>query len=153
MNPDDLERLIDERLRRLPAPHAPATLAPRVLRSVEQWAARPWYTRAWWTWPIGWRVASFGAALAMVAALAVYVPSLYESSTSVTSTAVSDVARRATPAAERAELLVTAVIVVWRALIAPVVPYALAVVIVMFLACGLAGTALSYLVFGKAANR
>ena len=153
MEPDELERLIDERLRRLSGPPAPPTLAPRIMRSVEQWAARPWYTRAWLTWPIGWRVVSVAASVAMVALLVAFLPSLSETSASVTSTAVNSVALRTTPATQRAELLVTAVIVVWRALIAPVVPYALAVVMVMFLACGLAGTALSYLVFGKAANR
>jgi anti-sigma factor RsiW len=153
MQPDDLERLIDDRLRRLPPPQAPSALAPRIMRSVEDWATRPWYTRAWMTWPIGWRVASVVAAAAMLAALVVFIPSFYETSASVTSSAMDSVARRATPATRRVDVVVTAVVVVWRALIAPVVPYALGVVMVMFLACGLAGTALSYLVFGKAANR
>jgi hypothetical protein len=153
MERDDLERLIDERLRLLPTPAAPPALAARILRDAEQWAASPWYTRAWVTWPVGWRLASVAATVAMLAGFVMLLPAVTQSSSAVVAGAVEGLTRRAAPTTERAELAVTAVRVVWRALVAPIVPYALGLVMVMFLACGLAGTALSYLVFGKAANR
>jgi hypothetical protein len=40
--------------------------------------------------------------------------------------------------------------VLWRALLAPVVPYAFGVVFLMCVACAVFGTALNHLVFGRA---
>jgi hypothetical protein len=70
MNPDDLEHLVEERLRRLPALRAPRTLLPRVMAAV-QLAAHPWYTRSWFTWPRVWQVASTLALLVVVAGISI----------------------------------------------------------------------------------
>jgi hypothetical protein len=72
MNPDDLERLIDGELKRLPAARAPRTLLPRVLSATVQRRPAPWYARPWLTWPAAWRAASLvavagGAAATMLA--------------------------------------------------------------------------------------
>jgi hypothetical protein len=47
----ELEQFVHERLRRLPAAKAPATLAPRVLAAIRAQSELPWWRRAWWTWP------------------------------------------------------------------------------------------------------
>ena len=49
----DLEARVDRELKAMPAPEAPATLLPNVMRAVALAAARPtpWYSRAWLTWP------------------------------------------------------------------------------------------------------
>lgn len=148
MTPDDLERLIDDRLRRLPVPRAPGTLVPRVMQAVEEWSARPWYTRAWFTWPLGLRVASLAAAAVLLVGSAVLVPGAYETVADRVARVVGGV--MTSPAAQRTEVAVTATRVVWRSLVAPIVPYALGLLILMYGACALAGTALSYLVLGKA---
>src|SRR3954466_15035194 len=71
---DDLERLADLGLRRLPLPRAPQTLLPRVMAAVHAWADRPWYARAWFTWPVGWQAASVAALLIVIAGVVVTVP-------------------------------------------------------------------------------
>jgi hypothetical protein len=40
--------------------------------------------------------------------------------------------------------------VLWNALLAPIVPYAFGLVLLMCVACAVFGTALNHLVFGKA---
>ena len=45
-------RELRRELRRLPPPHAPATLLPRVITAVHAWSERRWYARAWLTWPL-----------------------------------------------------------------------------------------------------
>lgn len=52
MTPDDLERLVADRLGRLPAPHAPASLHRRVMTAVS--GTRP-AVRPWSIWPSVWR--------------------------------------------------------------------------------------------------
>lgn len=66
MNSDDrrhaletrLERDLDRRLKRLPMPQAPSSLAPRVMAAIALSQRAPWYSRAWSAWPLGWQVAS-----------------------------------------------------------------------------------------------
>ena len=58
-----LEAAIDRELKGLGELPAPATLAPRIMRVVEQRAALPWYRRAWQTWPMVWQAASMAAML------------------------------------------------------------------------------------------
>ena len=49
MSPDDLSRLVDDALARLPAPRAPRTLRPKVMAAVAPpVTGHPWFT---WTWP------------------------------------------------------------------------------------------------------
>lgn len=53
-----LEQDVHRRLRRLPAPKAPRSLAPRVMAAIATPPRAPWYSRGWSTWPVGWQVAS-----------------------------------------------------------------------------------------------
>jgi hypothetical protein len=130
MDPAELERLIDGALRKLPAPHAPRTLLRRVLAAADARAHGPWYTREWFTWPLGWQAASITAAIALLTGIAMLLP---EVAAVVTQSPI-----------------VIAVRVVWRAVLAPVVPFAFGLVLLMCLACAVFGTALNHLVFGRA---
>jgi hypothetical protein len=147
MDPAELERLIDRELRTLPPPRAPRTLLPHVMAAAQA-AQRPWYSRAWLTWPIGWQVASVTVLLAVVAGAAMLVPTVQAAAATLpfVSSMRSDVA----DTARTVEVATTTVRVLWRALIAPIVPYAFGLVFLMSLACALFGTALNHLVFGKA---
>lgn len=147
MDPADLERLVDRELRALPAPRAPRTLLPRVMAAVAS-ARRPWYSRAWLTWPAAWQAVSVVVLLAAVAGGAMLLPNVRQAMNSLTFVAEvqGDVAARA----RDVEVAATAVRVLWNALLAPVVPYAFGLVLLMCAACAVFGTALNHLVFGKA---
>lgn len=72
MTPDyekQLEAQIDAELKGLGELRAPATLAPRVMRLLEQRAMRPWYRQSWSNWPRGVQVASFASLALMFAGL------------------------------------------------------------------------------------
>src|SRR6476620_7201219 len=125
---DELETLVDRELRRLPQPRAPHTLLPRVMAAVEAWAERPWYTRAWFTWPVGWRVASF----APLALLAYALWTWSQPAAPPTVVAATDASR-----------------VVWSALIEPLLPYILLVVLLMGVVCAAFGLALNYVLLER----
>ena len=130
VDPAQLAGTVAAALRQLPVPPAPPTLLPRVMAAAQQWARRPWYTRAWFSWPLTWQVASI-AALAVAAA---GVPLLLPHAEEVFS-----------PAVARAN----AAIVLWRAIIRPMMPYAAAFAALMCLACAVFGAALNQVVFGR----
>ena len=133
MQPDEfaeLESLADRELRGLPVPRAPQTLLPRVLAAVDAWARRPWYMRAWFTWPYGWQAVSTAALAAIVYAM-FNVPS-------------------APPSVVTA---MSASRVLWDALIEPLLPYLLAIVVLMCLACAVFGMALNYVLLERVEQR
>ena len=148
MNPADLERLVDRELQRLPAPRAPETLLPRVMAAVDAAARRPWYTRAWFTWPLGWQAASVTLGIIALTAAVMFIPDV--TSAARGTQVVAGVSGEVSSAAQQMESVTTAARVLWRALLAPVVPYAFSLVLLMCLACALFGTVLNHLVFGKA---
>lgn len=76
MTPEELEQLVHRRLRSLPPPRAPRSLAPAVMARIRTAAPRPWYARPWHAWPGGWQVAS-AAALVLAAAAAVMLLPMY----------------------------------------------------------------------------
>jgi hypothetical protein len=78
MNPDDLERLVDQDLKRLPAPRAPKTLLPRVLAATVERPAVPWYAQPWLAWPLAWQAASVAALLALGAAMFFALPLVHQ---------------------------------------------------------------------------
>ena len=148
MDPADLERLVARELRALPAPRAPRTLLPRVLAAADAAARRPWYSRAWMTWPAAWQAVSVLVLIAGVAGAALLLPSLRAAMSALTF--VADVQGDVAARARDVEVATTAVRVLWNALLAPVVPYAFGLVLLMCVACAVFGTALNHLVFGKA---
>src|SRR5688500_12276604 len=122
MNPADLERLVDRELQRLPAPRAPETLLPRVMAAVDAAARRPWYTRAWFTWPLGWQLAAVTLGIVVLTEAVMFVADL--TSAARETQVVADVGGEVSSAAQQMESVTTAARVLWRALLAPVVPYA-----------------------------
>ena len=141
MDPADLERLIDRELRALPAPRAPRSLLPRVMGAVEDAARRPWYTQAWLQWPVAWQMTSALVLMGVIAGAAVLLPQLRAAVSTVGFVADST---------RDVEVATSAMRVVWRTLLAPVVPWAFALVTLMCAACAVFGTALNHLVFGRA---
>ena len=111
-------------------------------------ARRPWYARAWLTWPAAWQAVSVVALMAAVAGGAMLLPTLQQAMTALTF--VADVKGDVADRARDVEVATTAVRVLWNALLAPVVPYAFGLVLLMCAACAVFGTALNHLVFGKA---
>ena len=145
----DLERLVDEELRRLPTPAAPPTLFPRVMAAVHAWTLRPWYARAWFTWPIGWQVASIGALAALLAGAFVALPIAQDRLPALVSVRASGLTTAAATAAQKADAVIAAARIIWRAAAAPLVPYVFALVMLMCLACAAFGTALNRAALGR----
>jgi hypothetical protein len=145
----DLEQLVHEELRRLPAPMAPRTLLPRVMAAVHAWAQRPWYARAWFTWPIGLQVLSVATVVGVLAGVAVIAPGMEQLVRDAVAVRASGPAAAITSAVGQAEAGVVAARALWRALGAPLVPYVFAVVALMCLACLTFGTALNRVAFGR----
>jgi hypothetical protein len=149
MDPADLERLVDRELRALPPPRAPRTLLPRVMAAVEEAAAeQPWYARTWLTWPVGWQIASLVFLFSAIAGAAILWPTVEAAINTLSF--VTEVRGDVASTARDVETATTALRVLWRTLLAPVVPYAFALVLLMCAACAIFGTALNHLVFGKA---
>ena len=148
MDRADLERLIDRELRALPAPPAPRALLPRVMAAVEQTAERPWYSRSWIQWPVGWQMASALVLMGIVAGATVVLPQLRDAVETLSF--VASVQNDVASSARDVEVATTAVRVLWRTLLAPVVPWAFGLVTLMCAACAVFGTALNHLVFGRA---
>jgi len=148
MDPGDLERLIDRELRALPLPRAPRALLPRVMAAVDDRAQRPWYTHAWPQWPVGWQLASALVLIGVVATGSALLPQLRDAVMALTF--VANVRGDVAESAREVEVATTAVRVVWRTLLAPVVPWAFGLITLMCAACAVFGTALNHLVFGRA---
>ncbi|HTL45435.1 MAG TPA: hypothetical protein VL262_13920 [Vicinamibacterales bacterium] len=127
---DDLEARVDRALRRLPQPHTPPTLLPRVMAAVDAWQHRPWYTRAWFAWPLAWRVISI-VPCALLVYFAWHVP----------------------PPPAQVVAATSATRVLWDLVIAPLLPYLLAIVLLMGLACVVFGLALNYVLLERAEQR
>jgi hypothetical protein len=153
MRPDDLESLVDRELRRLPAPRAPRSLLPRVMAAIEAVPERPWYARPWFAWPLLPQAASI--ALLVVAGAAVYalLPAVRSAAATATPGSFTTVALRLQFAAQQLVAAATALEVVWRTVVQPIGPYALALVATMCLACAAFGAALNQVVLGRGFQR
>lgn len=151
MNPDDLERLAHRQLQRLPAPRAPHTLLPRIMAAVQTMPARPWYTRAWFTWPVGWQAASVAALILFVAGAVLLGPRVQATASSVI--AGVGIFAGGVSGAAPVETTTNSARILWRTLLEPLATYALVVVVLMFLACAVFGTALNHVVIERAEQR
>ena len=104
------------------------------MQAVETATHRAWYGRAWLTWPWWLQIAS----LALVALLAYGVWRL-------------PLALPAPPPSVAAAVGTTRVI--WEALIQPLLPYLVAVMVVMGVACVVFGAALNYVLLERVEQR
>jgi hypothetical protein len=133
MNSADLEILADRKLRELPAPAAPPTLLPRVLRAVQRQLERPWYNRPWMAWPLALQALS-------VAALAVVLAGLTASSG-----ALPSIENPLSGAGADVRTTLQAAAVLRRALVEPVLGYVIILGLIMSSACAGLGAALARL--------
>lgn len=134
MDEFDLERIVDRELKRLPAPRAPRSLAPRVMAAVA--ASRPvkWYARPWLMWPVWMQAVSVIA----LAGLAAGAWSLWNEAPVV---------------AQRANQMAAVSRAFWNVLFGPIALVVLALTIVLALACAAAWTAVSRVTFGGASSQ
>ena len=134
MDEFDLERIVDRELKRLPAPRAPRSLAPRVMAAVA--ASRPaaWYARPWLMWPVWMQAVSVIA----LAGLAAGAWSLWNEAPVV---------------AQRANQMAAVSRAFWNVLFGPIAIVVLALTIVVALACAAAWTAVSRVTFGGASSQ
>jgi hypothetical protein len=151
MNEDDLERLAHRELRRLPSPRAPHTLLPRIMAAVEASPARPWYTRAWFTWPARWQAASIATVILLLTGAVLLGPRVQAAVSSMM--AALQVFAGGVSDAAPVETTANSARILWRTLLAPLATYALVVVVLMFLACAVFGTALNHIVIERAEQR
>jgi hypothetical protein len=148
----ELERRVDRALADLPPLGAPDTLLPRVLAAVQAWADRPWYQRAWLTWPRGLQAASVALLLVVVLGVATALPLVQAQAAQalalVTARAPVDVPGMATLRATA-----NALVLVWRALIQPFVPFALALAIIAGVASAVIASALNRVLLERSVQR
>ena len=151
MNPADLEREIDRRLRQLPVPRAPRTLHPRVMAAVRI-ARQTARATGWFNWPLVWQAASVAALVLLVAGFVTIWPSMQALFDVYVSAPVAGVAGRTADRFRSVTDLATAALVVWRVVVHPIVFYALIFVGAMCAACVAFGSALSRVALGGASH-
>jgi hypothetical protein len=142
----ELERIVDRRLKALPAPRAPHTLLPRVMRAVEDLTRCVRRPLGWFAWPMLWRVAS-GVALALVIVTLVsawpQAVTRFETIATQVSVPVAGVWASLERVARVPSALAGATAAVWRTLLLPPdSSYLLVFVALMLAACALGGAAL-----------
>lgn len=153
MTPADLQTVIDQALRALPPPRAPDTLLPRVLAAVQQQPLRPSYAHGWLTWPRGWQVAAMAALMLLASAGVMVLPSAYDTLVGTVSAFAGHPARQLAVVLEHVTIAADVGGVLWRSLLEPVVPYLVALVLLMCFACAVFGMALNHLVLGRMLER
>jgi hypothetical protein len=142
---DDLERLVDERLSRLPVPRAPRTLLPRVMAAVAR-AGRPWYQRDWRAWPAVWQALSTAALVSLVLGIGLLMSSVQGHVDREVTEIVQPVVSPAGQLLERVEAIATASQVVWR-VVQPVTGVLVTWILLMCAACAAFGAALKRVAF------
>jgi hypothetical protein len=150
MSPTDLEQLVDAELKRLPTPHAPRTLLPRVLAAAaaQQQHAKP--ARGWALWPRGWQLAGGVAAAAVLVGVWKLAALAQPLMAQLASIGGFDRAASFTRTADEAA---TVVRVLWEVLLQPVATYVSVLAITFALACALLWTAVERLAPGGASQR
>src|SRR5690242_991105 len=153
MRPEDLESLVDRELRQLPTPRAPRSLLPRVMAAVHAAADRPWYARPWFAWPPLAQAASSALLVAAGVGAFTVLPAVRTAAAIVTPGSFTAIAVRMQLVAQEVMAALTALEVVWRTVVQPIGPYALAVVATMCLATAAFGVALNQVVLGRGFQR
>jgi uncharacterized membrane protein YidH (DUF202 family) len=152
MNPDDLQHLIDRELKRLPTPHAPATLLPRVLAATVAGRPAPWYARAWVTWPLAWQVASLAILVAAGVGFSMFGPEAWQAAADLARSAAGSAPGRLAALAGALEGAVTLTRVCWQVLLEPVAVYLLVLAVSLSLACAAVWTVLERAALGGASQ-
>jgi hypothetical protein len=149
VQPGDLERLADVRLRALPLLRAPETLLPRVMAAVAAWASRPWYQRAWFTWPPAGQVAAVAVLALVAAAILILLPALAAPLGNVVGGLAPGGQEYLIETAGQLRAAAEAAAVLCRVVVLPVLSYAFVLVVLMWVACAVFGLALTFAVTGR----
>jgi len=144
MNPDELERLVDRELKRLPAPKTPPTLMPRVLMSI----SRPWYERSWFSWPRSWQAASVVTLAALIIGIGMLQPTVAGELGARFPEFLGSAGARLVAAAREIGTLASAMALVRRAVLEPILGSLAAFIVLMWTACAAFGAALTRLALG-----
>jgi hypothetical protein len=119
------------------------------MAAVQVWARRPWYQRAWFTWPVAAQATLVLALIGCASGGVLLFLTAEAAGVIATPSFVAEFIGRASALAQSAEMTTNAVIVIWRALLQPFVPYAGVLVVLMSLACAAFGAALNRVAFGR----
>lgn len=134
----ELEQHVDRALADLPPLTAPGTLLPRVLAAVQAWAERPWYERAWLTWPLRLQVASAALLILLVAGGALAMPLVQAQGVRLVAFVSARLLIDLPTIGASLRVTGTALVLVWRALVQPLLLFVLPIA---FMA-GVAGAAI-----------
>ena len=135
MNIDhQLEKLIDDELKKLPAVTAPPGLLRDVLARLEARAAAPWWQRAWWQWPATAQAAFIILALTLVAAVTTGGALLNEQASLWMQTLSTQASGFTNPWSVLAPLS-DAGLLLWETAAQPLLLYGLVAAGVLYLAC------------------
>jgi hypothetical protein len=148
MRDEELDKLVDRALKRLPAPRAPRTLVPSVMAAIEAGRVRQSSARPWLSWPLAWQVASLAVLVVLALGIARLWPDAQQAVQRSISSAFAGVPASVADAAGTASVVASVTRAVWRGLVEPFVGYALALVLVMCLACATFGAALGRVALG-----
>lgn len=149
----ELEERVDRALADLPPLDAPDTLLPRVLAAVQAWADRSWYQRAWLTWPVGLQVASVALLILMVLGGVMAVPFVQTQVGRAVAVVANGMPIDLPNMGASFGVTAKAMVLVWRALILPLLPFALAVAFMAGLASAVLVTALNHVLLERSAQR
>jgi hypothetical protein len=145
MDPLELEHHVDATLRRYAAPHAPATLLPRVMQAVRRVPAA---AEGWASWPLPLQAATIAAGVLLVVGLLRIWPTAIEATWAVVAPTVEAVAPGIADAAREVDSVASAARVIWRVVIQPVAVVAMVLVIAMLAAFAVFGAALQRVALG-----
>jgi hypothetical protein len=146
MDFQDLERLVDRELKRLPAPRAPETLLPRVMLAVRAGRAEA-PAPDWMTWPLSWQVASLAAVVLIAIGLWRVLPWALAAIGGLVIDPSTTFGAQAASVAEQLQAIAGASRVIWRVL-GPLAIYGVGFIAVMMAACAVFGTALGRIAWG-----
>jgi len=153
MHPRELEEIVGRSLRRLPAPRAPETLLPRVIAAVQAWAQRPWYARAWFTWPPLLQIGSIAAFVLLAGVAAIVWPEVRVALVSAVAAPLAPALARVSETLRGAGSALLTIRVLWRAMVAPFVPYLFVWVAAMCAACAAFAAAINRVAMANHAQR
>jgi hypothetical protein len=150
MHPDELARLVDRELKRLPAPRAPETLLPRVMTAVRQLPSRTRAVGWWYRWPLAVRGLSAAASVAVLAGVVWVWPAMQAHLVAALADSTGTRLGGALDVVRQAAALSTALDVLWRTVLQPICWVLLPLVLLMWAACAAFGAALGRVALGGA---
>lgn len=148
MDPHELERHIDRRLARFTTPRAPESLLPRVMAAVRAREAAVPMSRDWRTWPLALQAASMAAGVLLIVGIVRAWPIALLVVEGLAPGFVHDASARAQDVALDLESFSAAASAIWRSMLRPTAIALLVVVVPMFAACAVFGTALQRVALG-----